>query len=96
MPVMTALQALLNEKHTTIGQSGLYNAVANSQLTVDSIDTSSAIPTVKLKGQLSSGGVCDDPRIIEQLKATILQSDKDTKVNILVNGKNIEEALSQK
>ena len=52
--------------------------------------------TVNLTGTVMSGGTCDDPRIIEQLKYTAKVAAGVGSARILVNGSDIEELLSQK
>lgn len=91
-----ALQALLAEKREHYGESGLYNAVWQSTLTIDSITTVNAVATVRLSGNLKLSGECDSPRVKAQLESTIKASSGATTVNVFINGKTLDEALSLK
>ena len=42
------------------------------------------------------GGVCDHPRIEEQLYATILQNEQIEEVDIFINGESLQDYLSLK
>ncbi len=75
---------------------GLHNALANSNLTLDSAVIENGTATVKLSGQLSLGGVCDHPRVEAQLKETALQFPSVEKVEIFINDKPLAEVLSLK
>ncbi len=69
----SALSALLNLDQTYYGESGLYNALHQSDLEIQSYETHEGKATVYLEGELMLGGVCDNPRVEEQILATILQ-----------------------
>jgi hypothetical protein len=65
-----ALDTLFAVKELTVND--LHNSLADSTLSVDKILSSDGVTTeVYLKGELSSGGACDDPRITEQVEGTI-------------------------
>jgi hypothetical protein len=90
----TAIENLLAVKGKDYGQSGLYNALYQSNLTLDSLALQNGEATIRLKGQLASGGVCDDPRIIAQIERTALQFSTVNKVSVYVNGTDIHQLLS--
>lgn len=92
-PLGEVMRAQLAEKDIHLGQSGLYNALAQSNLTYDSATIADGHATVRLSGQLLSGGVCDIPRITEQLTAPALQFDNIDTVTVLINGEPLEELL---
>ncbi|WP_377779736.1 GerMN domain-containing protein [Paeniglutamicibacter kerguelensis] len=94
--VEAAMNALLKDNAATHGESGLKNAVAASDLRYKSSSVKGDQVTVNLTGTVMSGGTCDDPRIIEQLKYTAKVAAGVGSARILVNGSNIEELLSQK
>lgn len=94
--VEASLKALLEDKSETHGESGLRNALANSTLRYQSSSISGDTVTVKLTGVPLSGGTCDDPRIIEQLKHTAKVAAGVGNARILVEGTDIEDFLSQK
>jgi len=96
-PLTQALQELFSLHDQYYGQSGLYNALYQSHLSISSvsIDTQGKA-TIRLRGQLQSGGVCDDPRIKAQITKTALQFSTVRIVEIFINGENLDELLSGK
>jgi hypothetical protein len=94
-PTRAALEALFATGETQL--VGFKNGLSLSNLTVSSVTILGKRATVKLSGELLSGGSCDDPRIIEQIKKTVsFHNPGVTEVNVLVNGRKIEELLSLK
>ena len=65
-------------------------------LEIEDIRIEDGIATINLIGKMQLGGVCDNPRFLEQLKATALQFDTVKEVRITINGNSLEELLSQK
>lgn len=93
-PLGEVMGAQLAEKNTFYGQSGLSNTLAQSNLTYESATITDGHATVRLSGRLSSGGVCDIPRITAQLTAPALQFDNIDTVTVLVDGVPLETLLS--
>jgi hypothetical protein len=92
-----ALEALLSVKDQYYGQSGLYNALYQSDLQVESINLdNSGKAVVYLTGSLKMGGECDTPRVQAQLEQTVLQFPTVTEVAIFINGKPLSDVLSLK
>jgi hypothetical protein len=89
-----ALEALLSVKSQYYGESGLYNALYQSDLQVESVSIKDGKAVVKLSGTLLLGGECDDPRVAAQLEQTVLQFPTVTEASIFVNGKLLSEVLS--
>lgn len=89
-----ALTQLLSIKDRDYGQSGLVNALYQSDLSIQALTIQNGEAIIQLAGKLSSGGVCDDPRIIGQLEQTALQFSTVQTVTIFVNGKKIQDLLS--
>lgn len=96
MPLTAALNNLLNNHSQYYGQSGLYNALYQSTLKVDNASVNDGVATVHLSGTLQLGGECDNPRVEAQLTQTVMQFSTVKTVNIYVNGKTLQEALSLK
>ena len=94
-PVEGALRTLLAYRDERIGQSGLVNTLWQSRLVVDSVDRSTSALTVHLSGTLRLGGVCDNPRLEQQLLLTAAQA-AGSPVAITINGKTLSEALCLK
>ena len=89
-----SMESLLSMKEQYYGESGLYNALYQSDLQVESITLKNGKAVIHLIGTLMLGGVCDNPRVEAQLEATALQFSTVQEVSIFINGKTLEEALS--
>jgi hypothetical protein len=94
--LQAALVSLLSIKDQFYGQSGLYNALYQSDLQVDSITIAAGKASVYLTGTLLMGGECDIPRVQAQLEQTILQFPTVTEADIFINGKPLADVLSLK
>lgn len=92
-PLKAALDKLLSIKDQHYGQSGLYNALYQSNLTVDDVQIADRDATVRLSGTITVGGTCDVPRIKAQLEQTALQFSTVDTVSIYVNGILLEDSL---
>lgn len=88
------LERLLSVKTQFYGQSGLYNALYQSQLTLDDVRIDNRIATIRLSGQVVLGGVCDTPRVQAQLSQAALQFSTVSQVRIYVNGILLEDVLN--
>lgn len=92
-PLSSALRELLSLSGQQY-QSGFYNTLYQSDLQFQDVDVSKGgIATVYLLGTRSQSGVCDDPRIIAQLKETVMQFPSVQQVSIFINGYPIEQLL---
>ncbi|MBM3151394.1 MAG: hypothetical protein FJZ96_04195 [Chloroflexi bacterium] len=92
-PIRAALTALFDAD--IADYPGLFNGLYLSQLAFGSVSLDGTTATVRLTGRLVSGGICDDPRIIAQIKTTVLlQNPLLTEVSVLVDGRILEEILS--
>lgn len=90
-----ALETLLSIKEPYYGQSGLYNALHQSDLQLQDVTIESGRAVIHLTGTLMIGGVCDNPRIKAQLEETALQFSTVNTVSIFVNDVPLEDLLSQ-
>lgn len=95
-PLTAALNQLLSIKTQYYGQSGLYNALYQSNLSIQKITQSGTTWNIYLGGSLRLGGTCDSPRVEAQLNRTALQFSTVKKVNYFINGVPLKTALSQK
>ncbi|MBI4039957.1 GerMN domain-containing protein [Candidatus Daviesbacteria bacterium] len=93
-PLGAALTQLLSLKSKDYGQSGLYNALYQSDLKLDNVTIASGVAQITLSGKLSSGGVCDDPRIKAQFESTALQFPTVKEAKITINGQDLNTLLS--
>jgi hypothetical protein len=91
-----ALEHMLAQKSEYYGESGLYNALYQSNLQIDDLNIHNGEAFIHLRGKMVLGGVCDTPRVIAQIQQTALQFDTVQRVSIFLNSQPIEEALSQR
>jgi hypothetical protein len=95
-PLRAALDALLAIRERDYGQSGLYNALYEAELQVESVEVTDGRATVRLTGEFMLRGVCDIPRAEAQIEETVRQFVETGEVLILANGAPLSEALSLK
>jgi len=57
-----SLEKLLSMKEPYYGESGLYNALYQSDLQLESISLDNGKAVINLTGNITLGGVCDNPR----------------------------------
>lgn len=96
-PVQAALEQLFAIKEQFLGESGLYNALWQSNLSVESVSIDdNGTATVRLTGSFLLGGTCDSPRFKAQIEQTVLRAAGVQAANILINGRPINEVLSQR
>lgn len=76
---LDALNTLLAETRYTL-DGGMINALPDSSLSVDRIAYTGEQANVYLVGDIVSPGVCADPRIKEQVEATIRQYHPDYRI----------------
>jgi hypothetical protein len=91
-----SLDKLLGLKDQYYGQSGLYNALYQSDLKVEKLSLDGDAATVYLTGTLQLGGECDNPRVQAQLEQTVRQFPNITSVEIFINHKPLKDVLSLK
>ncbi|NCQ54430.1 hypothetical protein GW791_03270 [Candidatus Saccharibacteria bacterium] len=94
--VSSTFSRLLSNHNQFYGESGLYNVLYNSNLTFLSSFKAGDTITVNLSGELSLGGVCDNPRVQSMLEMTAKTAAGATKANIFINSKPLSEVLSLK
>ena len=92
--IRNALDELLTAGDKYATGAGLYNALKNSHLTVDQVALNGNSAVVSLFGNLSLGGVCDNPRLQAQLEQTVLQFPQVDRVQITINGRPLADLLS--
>jgi hypothetical protein len=80
------LTLLFSLRDRDYGQSGLVNAVYASNLSVDEIDMQGDVVAIYLTGTVSVGGVCDEPRVEEQIKGIARQFPGVTNAIVILNG----------
>jgi hypothetical protein len=95
-PLTFAFEKVLYPHERIVGESGLYNALYQTDLTVKSAEIKDGKAVVALEGTLTLGGECDNPRVLAQLEMIPGQFAGVTAVEITINGKPLAEALSLK
>ena len=93
-PLRASINRLLAIRSRTF--RGLYNPLYASRLRVGSASVVRGLATVNLVGRMTTGGVCDTPRVIAQLHRTALQFPTVTRVRFRVNGVRLEDFLSER
>lgn len=94
--IRAALTRLFSYKQQNIGESGLYNALWQSDLRMESGRVDAGVATIAIAGTVKMGGECDTPRFKAQIEQTILAQLGVKSAVITLNGKPIDEALSLK
>jgi hypothetical protein len=84
--ITNALNALLAIDEPFYGESGLFNALWQNDATVEEVEIDDGVATVRLSGTIQVSGVCDEPRVVEQLRATVLHFPDIEDVVLLLNG----------
>jgi Sporulation and spore germination len=91
-----ALEKLFSAKKQFYGESGLYNALYQSDLQVEKVTIEQGKALIHLTGTLMLGGVCDAPRVEAQIQQTALQFSTVNEAAVFINDKPLEEVLSSK
>jgi hypothetical protein len=95
-PLRAALETLLADKNQYFGESGLYNSLYQSNLSIQSLSIVNGTANIKLAGTFQLGGTCDAPRFKAQLEETAKQFSTVKNAVIFINNKPIDQALSSK
>jgi LysM repeat protein len=92
-PLSAALRRLLAIEDETYGQTGLYNSLYRSNLTLQSVVISNRTAIIRLSGDVQIGGVCDEPRFEQQIVATATQFSTVDAAQVFINGQPLEDVL---
>lgn len=97
-PVRESLERLFAYDQQFYGQSGLYNALVGSDLTVEpnGLKIGTDVVEVWLSGQVRVGGTCDVPRVHQQIAFTAASAAGVDKAQVYLNGVLFEEAMSSR
>lgn len=93
-PLRAAFNELLSLHDQFYGQSGLYNALYQSHLTLGAATIVNRRATLQFSGTYQLGGECDNPRFEAQIKETALQFSTVSQVSAFINGKSLESIIS--
>jgi hypothetical protein len=95
-PLSAALNVLFSLTDREYGQSGLINVLYQSKLKLASAAIVNAKATINLSGSLVLSGVCDNPRAQAEIEQVALQFSTVKSVAVFLNGKSLQEVLSEK
>ncbi|MDT5269668.1 MAG: hypothetical protein QOH49_1854 [Acidobacteriota bacterium] len=90
-PLKAAVEELLAVPREYEG--GLGNYWAGENLRVQSAVIGAGVATIRIRGTLPVAGVCDEPRIEEQIKATARQFRGVRSVRVFLNGQRLSDAI---
>jgi spore germination protein GerM len=91
-PLKAAIKELLASPHESDGQLGNY--VVGPNLKLKSASISKGTATIRFSGKISVAGICDEPRIVEQIEATAKQFSTVKKVKVYVGNQTLKYAIS--
>lgn len=96
MPLKAALEELLAmpreyQRDPTKGDLGNY--VFGPDLKLSSVSISKGTATIRFSGQIAVAGVCDEPRITEQIMATAKQFPIVKRVKVFVGKQTLANAI---
>lgn len=94
-PLRAALDELLKMPQE-YEQAGLQlgNYWKGDDLKVKSVTLKSGTATIRITGSVSVAGICDQPRITEQIEATARQFSTVKRVRVFINGVSLRTAIS--
>lgn len=94
-PLRAALDELLAmpEEFEQAGMK-LGNYWKGTDLKVKSVTLKSGTATIRITGNIAVAGICDEPRIAEQIEATARQFPTVKRVKVFINGDTLEHAIS--
>jgi len=83
----TSLETLLNMGGPFHAQTGFYNALHRSRLTLSNLQLQNGVATISLSGTLVAETYCEQSQVRAQLTRTALQFSTVNSVEIFVNGR---------
>jgi LysM repeat protein len=89
-----SVQDLLSIQDQFYGRSGLYNALALTDLRIDGLEVTGQMVDLSLSGTSAQAGTCEETRMIQQLEQTVLQNKSINHVRIHLNGTLLAETGS--
>jgi hypothetical protein len=93
-PLTAAFERLLSIDEEYYGQSGLYNALHRSDLSIDDAAVEDGQATIYLSGDLEVAGTCEGPRIAAQIRQTADQFSTVGSSVVYINGERLENIVS--
>lgn len=93
-PLRAAVQELLSiPADYTAGGEPLENFWKGSDLRLAKVSSVGTRATLYITGRLSVAGICDEPRITQQIEETARQFRSVSRVDVFINGVPLAEAI---
>lgn len=92
-PLTAAINELLETPHEDSANPKLSNFWRGPELKLKSVSVRRGTATIHFSGHVAIAGVCDQPRIEEQIEATARQFPNVKRVKVFVGGEALADAL---
>lgn len=92
-PLKSAIEELLIIPQDYDKNPDLHNYWKGDNLKVASAVIKNGVATIKITGELSVAGICDEPRIKSQIEETAKQFSEVKTVKVFVNGVTLAKAV---
>jgi spore germination protein GerM len=92
-PLAAAIRELLATPQHPDGSTNLENFWKGRNLKVRSVSLINRTATIRLSGEVSVAGVCDQPRLESQIEATALQFATVKRVKVFIGNRTLADAI---
>ena len=93
-PLKSALKSLLSMPPRDAQNRGLENFWKGRNLRLQSVSLRNGVATIRISGEVFVAGVCDQPRITEQIEATARQFATVKQVKVFIGRESLSRAIS--
>ncbi|RYG71149.1 hypothetical protein EON80_05685 [bacterium] len=93
-PLTAAINKLLNTPKTYAPNPKLSNYWLGPDLKLKSVSVKNGLATIRFSGNVAVAGVCDEPRIKEQIEAIARQFPTVKRVKVFVGNQTLADAIS--
>ena len=94
-PLTAAIGQLIGLRDQYYGQSGLFNPLYQSNLSIQSVTLANGVANIRLVGTFYIGGVCQGAMVKSVFDRTALQFSTVKSVNVFINGRPLVDILSE-
>jgi len=94
-PLTAAIQELITLKEQYYGESGLFNPLYQSNLSIETVTLESGMATIRLVGTLHVEGACHGATIKTVFDRTSLQFSTVDSAAVFINGRSLLDILSE-
>ena len=92
-PLTGAIRQLLKEPHNSQSLPHLGNYWVGPGLKLKSVSVKGGLAAIRFTGHVAVAGVCDEPRIEEQIEATARQFPTVKRVQVWVGNEKLADAI---